>query len=109
VTDVRAAPFIRDGAAARWLVAAIANMLNTEGGFMRLMRTMRTVLEHLGGLWALFMLAAKSRFRMNNAYWKWRRETAFGSDPARWPSRHERRKAMLAYGRWVHRMKRSMK
>jgi hypothetical protein len=70
---------------------------------------MRYVIETIGGLWALFILAFKSRFRMNNSYWQWRRETAFGSDPTRWPPRWERWKAMLAYGRWVHRMKRMMK
>ena len=70
---------------------------------------MRNVLETIGGLWALFMLAAKSRFRMNSAYWRWRRETAFGTDPTRWPPRIQRWKATLAYGRWVHRMKREMK
>ena len=67
---------------------------------------MRRWLETLGGLWELLLLAARSRFRMGGAYWRWRRETAFGTDPARRPPRRERLRAVLDYGRWVYRMKR---
>jgi len=64
--------------------------------------------ETLGGLWQLFAIAARSRFRMTSAYWRWRDETAFGTDSAKRPSRAKRFHAMLDYGRWVHRMKRRM-
>ncbi|HRP63106.1 MAG TPA: hypothetical protein PK400_07435 [Phycisphaerales bacterium] len=67
---------------------------------------MRTLLDTIGGIWELFLLAWKSGFRMRNAYWKWRYETAFGTDPAKMPSAKERRKAILDYGRWVYRTKR---
>ena len=69
---------------------------------------MARFVETLGGLWQLFAMAARSGFRMNSAYWTWRRETAFGHDPAQRPSRRERFHAMLDYGRWVHRMKRRL-
>lgn len=43
---------------------------------------------------------------MRSKYWRWRYETAFGTDPAKMPNRWQRIKAMLEYGRWVHRMRR---
>jgi hypothetical protein len=58
------------------------------------------------GLFELFRLGVITRFRLNSAYWQWRRKTAFGSDPAKWPSRREQRQAAIAYGAWVHQMKR---
>jgi len=66
---------------------------------------MRRVIETIGGLWELFLLGWRSRFRFNSPYWRWRYETAFGSDPALRPPRRERIRAMLDYGRWVRRMK----
>ncbi len=54
----------------------------------------------------LLLLLKAVRFRMNGPYLRWRRETAFGHDPARWPTAGERRAAMLRYGAWVWRMKR---
>lgn len=65
-----------------------------------------SVRDTLGGLWELFRLALRSRFRMHNRYWAWRRETAFGTDAAHMPSRRNRFRAILDYGRWVSRMKR---
>ena len=64
------------------------------------------IIENACGLWALLVLAARSGFRLGGPYWTWRMETAFGADPARRPPLHERWRQVLAYGRWVHRMKR---
>lgn len=61
--------------------------------------------ETIGGIWELFLLAAKSRFRMRSSYWRWRYETAFGHDPDRHTTRRERLHALIEYGKWVHRMK----
>lgn len=65
---------------------------------------MRHLLDTIGGLWQLFLLAARSRFRLTGRYWAWRRETAFGRSNPR--SRRETLHAVLEYGRWIHRMKR---
>ena len=67
---------------------------------------MRRTIETLGGLWQLARLALKTRCRLRGKYWRWRYETAFGSDPAKMPGRRERWRAMLDYGRWLHRMRR---
>jgi len=69
---------------------------------------MRTLIELLGGLWELLRLAFKTRFRLRGPYWRWRAETAFGTDPSKLPSRWQRWRAILDYGRWVHRMRRRM-
>jgi hypothetical protein len=68
---------------------------------------MRTVSEILGGLWQLFAIAVRMRLRLRSSYWRWRHETAFGSDPRRYTTRWQRFLAMIEYGRWVHRMKRA--
>jgi len=68
---------------------------------------MRSFLDTLGGLWQLALLAGKTRFRLTGAYWRWRMETAFGSDHRRWPPRRQRIQAILDYARWLHRMKRA--
>ena len=67
---------------------------------------MQTLVETIGGFWYLFLLAAKTRFRLRGPYWKWRHETAFGTDRARMPSRRDRCRAIVGYARWVYRMKR---
>ena len=67
---------------------------------------MRRLVEILGGLWELLLLAVRSRFRLRGAYWRWRDETAFGGDPAARPPLGQRLRAVLDYGRWVYRMKR---
>ncbi len=67
---------------------------------------MRGLTETLGGLWELFLLAARSRFRVRGRYWRWRYETTFGGDPAARPPWWRRVRAVLDYGRWVYRMKR---
>ena len=59
----------------------------------------------LSGAWNLFLLGWKTRFRLRGRYWSWRMETAFGTDPARMPPAAERRRAALAYGAWVGRMR----
>ena len=67
---------------------------------------MQRVVETVGGVWELFLLAVKSRFRLRGPYWRWRFETAFGTDPSARPPRRQRLRAVLDYGRWVYRMKR---
>ena len=74
--------------------------------FMRQFASQNRFLDTVGGIWELFLLALKSRFRLRSAYWKWRNETAFGTDPARMPSRVQRWRAVLDYGKWVYRIKR---
>jgi hypothetical protein len=70
---------------------------------------MRRTIETIGGMCALFMLAARSGFRLrSSAYWRWRDETAFGHDPSKRPPLLERLRATLEYGRWVYRMKRRL-
>ena len=54
----------------------------------------------------LFHLGLATRFRVGGAYWKWRKETAFGNDPDKWPSAADRRHAMLEYAAWAQRMRR---
>ena len=64
----------------------------------------RTILDTLGGCYELARLAVLSRFRFRGAYWSWRTYTAFGRGyPA---SRWELVRAVLAYARWMHRMRR---
>jgi hypothetical protein len=67
---------------------------------------MRNVLETLGGIWELGLLAVRSRLRLRGPYWRWRAETAFGVRPQARPSGWRRARAVLEYGRWVYRMKR---
>jgi hypothetical protein len=60
-------------------------------------------LENIGAVYELARLAALSGFRLRGRYWKWRMHTAFGRG---WPeSRRELIVAVLAYGRWVRRMR----
>ena len=67
---------------------------------------MGRVVDTLGGLWELGVLAVRSRFRLRGPYWQWRHETAFGARAAARPTRWRRVLAVLGYGRWVYRMKR---
>lgn len=59
-----------------------------------------------GASWELLRLAWATGFRLRGKYWRWRRETAFGTDAARMPDAAARREAILEYGRWVGRMRR---
>jgi hypothetical protein len=62
------------------------------------------LLENIGALCELARLAALSGFRFRGRYWRWRMHTAFGRGyPA---SRTELIRGVLAYGRWVRRMRR---
>ena len=65
---------------------------------------MRAVLDFFGAMYELARLAVLSGFRFRGAYWRWRLETAFGQGYPR--SRGELIRAVLAYGRWVRRMRR---
>ena len=59
-------------------------------------------------LTGLLQLGWSTRFRLGGAYWKWRKETAFGSDTSKWPTSAERRHAMLEYARWSQRMRKHL-
>lgn len=65
---------------------------------------MRTLLDTIGGLYQLARLAVVTRCNFRGAYWRWRLETAFGRGYPE--SRRELVKSVLAYARWVHRMRR---
>jgi len=67
--------------------------------------TLGAILETIGGLWSLFMLGCRTRFRFDGAYWRWRQETAFGRGE---PDAREKRLAVVHYARWMWRMKRGM-
>jgi len=73
---------------------------------MIVMHAARTFVGTIAGLLALLSIAASTGFRLRGAYWTWRRETAFGSDPTRWPPVRERRRMILEYARWVASMRR---
>ncbi len=64
-------------------------------------------------LLGLLRLGLSTRFRVNGAYWKWRKETAFGDADMKWgasaPTEAERRRAMLEYAAWAQRMRRHLK
>lgn len=67
---------------------------------------MRWLLDTIGGIWELGLLALSCGFRLNGRYLRWRKETVFGSDPKRWPPFRDRISAIIAYSRWVYRVKR---
>ncbi|HRQ73489.1 MAG TPA: hypothetical protein PLU35_10715 [Phycisphaerales bacterium] len=62
------------------------------------------VVETLGGLYALVRLGFITRFRFGGQYWRWRLHTAFGGGMPE--SRVESVRAVVRYGRWMHRMRR---
>ncbi len=64
---------------------------------------MRLLGETLGGLYELARLAALSGFRLRGRFWTWRLHTAFGRGYPE--SRIELLRAVVAYGRWVWRMR----
>jgi hypothetical protein len=70
------------------------------------MSALRGLVDTVGGLWELMLLGLRHGTKMKGPYWRWRAETAFGSNPARRPPLSQRLRAVLAYGRWVYRMKR---
>ena len=58
------------------------------------------------GIIGLTMVVWATRGRLRGRYWRWRRETALGTDESAWPDGSTQRRAMLAYGAWVWRMRR---
>ncbi len=60
----------------------------------------------LAAIVALARLGLATRWRLDGKYWSWRHETAFGSDPSRWPRVQCRRHATMEYARWVADMRR---
>lgn len=61
------------------------------------------LIETLGGLYELARLGVITRFRFRGDYWSWRLHTAFGRGyPA---SKLELVRSVLAYGRWIFRMR----
>lgn len=64
----------------------------------------RAIWENLGGVYELARLGVVTRLRFGGPYWQWRLHTAFGRGypDTRW----ELMRAALAYGRWMHRMRR---
>ncbi len=65
---------------------------------------MRWLLDTIGGIWELARLGWITGFRFRGPYWQWRMHTAFGRGmPA---TRGELVRSVLAYARWVHRMRR---
>jgi hypothetical protein len=65
---------------------------------------LRGALANIGAAYELARLAVLTRFRFRGPYWRWRTHTAFGRGYPR--SRLELVRAVLAYGRWVRRMRR---
>ncbi len=64
---------------------------------------MRALIETMGGIYQLARLGLVTRFRFRGPYWQWRLHTAFGRGYPE--SRWELIRSVLAYGRWVHRMR----
>lgn len=61
------------------------------------------VFEFVGGLYQLARLGVLSGFNFKSAYWQWRLHTAFGRG---YPPRAEMIRAAIAYGMWMHRLRR---
>ncbi|MCH2160265.1 MAG: hypothetical protein MK085_00180 [Phycisphaerales bacterium] len=60
----------------------------------------------LSGLLELCRLGVITGFRFRGRYWRWRMDTALGSDRSRWPGARERRRAFVRYGAWARRIRR---
>ena len=65
---------------------------------------MKGLLANLGAVYELARLGVLTRFRFRGPYWQWRMHTAFGRGYPR--SRLELVRGVLAYGRWMRRMRR---
>jgi hypothetical protein len=63
---------------------------------------MHRIAENFWALYELARLGVVSRFRFRGPYWRWRLHTAFGRG---YPARGELVRSVLAYGRWVHQMR----
>lgn len=66
---------------------------------------MQRAIDHLGGVYELVRLALVSGLRLRGPYWQWRVHTAFGRGMP--GTRGELVRSVLAYGRWVYRLRRS--
>jgi len=64
----------------------------------------RDAIDTLLGLGRLGLLVGASGFKVRGAYWTWRWHTAFGAGPV--PRGLERWRAIGAYARWTHRLRR---
>jgi hypothetical protein len=65
---------------------------------------LKSLMENIGAVYELARLGILTRFRFRGPYWRWRTHTAFGRG---YPgSRLELVRAVLAYGRWMRRMRR---
>ena len=51
-------------------------------------------------------LAIATRFRLRGAYWRWRMETAFGTDRSKCPDRKQMVRLAIEYAAWTTRMRR---
>ncbi len=60
----------------------------------------------IAGLLGLLLVVVRYRGRFKNAYWRWRRETAFGSDSSETPGGVDHWWAILDFGAWVWQMRR---
>ncbi len=61
--------------------------------------------EYALGLCQLLRLGIITRFRFRGPYWQWRLHTAFGRGVPE--TRGEMVRALVEYGRWVHRTRSS--
>lgn len=68
------------------------------------MHPVRWFLDTVGGLYQLARLGVLTGFRFKGDYWTWRMQTAFGRGTPE--SRREMTRAILDYGRWMHRTRR---
>jgi hypothetical protein len=82
-------------------------MRRTEVGSSSRRQADPAVRETLSGLIGLLQLAIATRFRLRGRYWRWRMDTALGTDRTQWPSRAERFRAFLRYGAWTRRMRKA--
>ncbi|MEC9373598.1 MAG: hypothetical protein VYC34_07130 [Planctomycetota bacterium] len=67
---------------------------------------MKRLIANVFAVYELIRLGWITRFRFKGPYWRWRMHTAFGRGFPE--SRWEMLRMLLAYGRWMHRMRRSM-
>lgn len=65
---------------------------------------MQFLIDTIGGLYELARQVCLTRGNLRGKYWSWRRYTAMGPGPT--IPRHEHRRAMLEYGRWIWRLRR---
>ena len=68
---------------------------------------MRTLRNLIPGILGLLHLGFATGFRLRGPYWRWRMETALGTDPEAWPSRVEQCRSILAYGAWARRLRKA--